>query len=120
MGYKNKDPKNVIFKHKLSDHKNVEMVMKMIVRNSFEDALTRQSNEAVRINRRENKTLLNSKCEMNHPPVARITVEKKQGHAQPKLVDEGSQKTSFRYRNRSQQPQQMAANQTSTSSDQGN
>ena len=57
---------------------------------------------------------------MNHPPVARITVEKKQGHAQPKLVDEGSQKTSFRYRNRSQQPQQMAANQTSTSSDQGN
>ena len=85
----------------------------MVRRNSFKDALTRQSNEAVRINRRENKTLLNSKCEMNHPPMA-------QGHAQPKLVDEGSQKTSFGYRNRSQQPQQMAAHQTSTSSDQGN
>ena len=120
MGYKNKDPKNVIFKHKQSDHKNEEMVMKMTVRNSFKDALTRQSNEAVRINRRENKTLLNSKCEMNHPPVARITVEKKQGHAQPQLVGEGNQKISIRFRNRSQQPQQMAANQTSTSSDQGN
>ena len=85
-GYHNKDPKNVIFKHKQTDHKNEEMVMKMVVKNSFKDALTRQSNEAVRINRRENKSLLNSKGEMNHPPLARITVEKKQGRAQPKLV----------------------------------
>ena len=85
-GYHNRDPKNVIFKHKQADHKNEEMVMKMVVTNSFKDALTRQSNEAVRINRRQNDTLLNSKGEMNHPPVARITVEKKQGRAQPKLV----------------------------------
>ena len=92
----------------------------MVVRNSFKDALTRQSNEAVRINGRENKTLLNGKCEMNHPHLWReLLFKKKQGHAQPQLVDKGSQKTSFRFRNRSQQPQQMAANQTSTSSDQG-
>ena len=79
-------PRNVIFKHKQSDHKHKEMAMKMVVTNSFKDSLTRQSNEAVRINRRQNDTLLNSKGEMNHPPVARITVEKKQGRAQPKLV----------------------------------
>jgi hypothetical protein len=76
-GYKYNDPKNVIFKHKQSDHKYEKMEMKMIVTSSFKDALTRQCNEAVRIHRRENKSLLNSKSEMNHPPVARITVEKK-------------------------------------------
>ena len=58
----------------------------MVITGKFRDALTRQSNEAVRIQRRQNKTLLNSKSEMNHPPLARITVEKKQGKAQPKLV----------------------------------
>ena len=55
----------------------------MVITGKFRDALTRQSNEAVRIQRRANKTLLNSKSEMNHPPLARITVEKKQGKAQP-------------------------------------
>ena len=52
----------------------------------FKDALTRQYNDAVRINQRKPETLLNSKSEMNHPPVARITVEKKQKKAQPQLV----------------------------------
>ena len=92
----------------------------MEVNNSSKYAFTRQINEGVRINRRQNKTLLNSKGEMNHPPVARITVEKKQGRAQPKLVSGVTRKISFRYRNVSQQPQQMAVNQTSASSDQGN
>ena len=96
------------------------MVMKMVVKNSFKDALTRQSNEAVRINRRQNTTLLNSKGEMNHPPVARSTVEKKQGRAQPQLVFGDTRDISSRYRNVPQESQQMAANQTSASSDQGN
>ena len=78
-GYKKKDPKNVIFKHKESNHKYEKMEMKMIIKGTFQDALTRQSNEAVRIQKRENQTLLNSKSEMNHPPLARITVEKKAG-----------------------------------------
>ena len=82
-GYKKKDPKNVLFKHKESNHKYEKMEMKMIIKGTFQDALTRQSNEAVRIQKRENQTLLNSKSEMNHPPLARITVEKKQGKAQP-------------------------------------
>jgi hypothetical protein len=85
-GFQKKDPKNVIFKHQQSDHPNEMMEMKMVITGKFRDALTRQSNEAVRIQRRPNKTLLNSKSEMNHPPLARITVEKKQGKAQPKLV----------------------------------
>ena len=86
-GYRNKDPKNVIYKHKISDHKDEEMVMKMVIKKTFKDALSRQSNEAVRIFSRPNRTLLNSKSEMNHPPLARITVEKKNkpGLAQPKL-----------------------------------
>ena len=85
-GFQKKDPKNVIFKHQQSDHPNEMMEMKMVITGKFRDALTRQSNEAVRIQRRPNKTLLNSKSEMNHHPLAQITVEKKQGKAQPKLV----------------------------------
>ena len=42
----------------------------------YKDALSRQANEAVRINSRPNSELLNSKSEFNHPPVARIMVEK--------------------------------------------
>ena len=41
----------------------------------FKDALTRQSDEAVRIYARKNEELLNSKSEFNHPPVARIVVQ---------------------------------------------
>ena len=60
-GFQKKDPKNVIFKHQQSDHPNEMMEMKMVITGKFRDALTRQSNEAVRIQRRPNKTLLNSK-----------------------------------------------------------
>ena len=76
-GFINKNPNNVMYKHKQSDHKNGEMVMKMVIINTFQDALTRHSNEVVRISRRKNSK--HSKCEMNHPPIAHITtVEKKQ------------------------------------------
>ena len=67
-GFKIQDPKNVLFKHKKSHHANEAMEMKMVIKGSFR--------EVIRIYRRENKTLLNSKCEMNHPPVARVTIEK--------------------------------------------
>ena len=40
--------------------------------------LTRQTNEAVRIFRRPAKELLNSKSELNHPPLARVVVERKE------------------------------------------
>ena len=69
--------------------------MKMVIKNSFKDALTRQCNEAVRINQRKPETLLNSKSEMNHPPVARITVEKMHKKAQPQLASKKVDRISF-------------------------
>ena len=43
----------------------------------FRDALTRQADEAVRINNSSPSELLNSKNEFNHPKIARVTVERK-------------------------------------------
>ena len=54
------------------------MKISMKIIKKFKDPLTRQANEAVRINNRKNDEILNSKSEFNHPPVARITVEGKQ------------------------------------------
>ena len=52
------------------------MKIKIIITNKFKDPLTRQANEALRINNRNRNELLNSKTEFNHPPIPRITVEK--------------------------------------------
>ena len=68
----------VLYKHKQNDHQNEEMKISMKIIKKFKDPLTRQANEAVRINNRKNDEILNSKSEFNHPPVARITVEGKQ------------------------------------------
>ena len=51
----------------------------MEITQNFKDALTRQANEAVRIYSRPDNELLNSKSEFNHPPLARIVVERKTG-----------------------------------------
>ena len=40
----------------------------------FKDALSKQADEAVRIKSRKSKS--KSKSEFNHPPIARIVVEK--------------------------------------------
>ena len=69
--------KSVLFKHKMSDHKNENVKFKMEITKKFHDALTRQANEAVRISCRPDQELLNSKAEFNHPPLARVVVEKK-------------------------------------------
>jgi hypothetical protein len=75
----NKRPKSVLFKHKLKEHKEEEMNIRMEITQKFRDPLTRQANEAVRIkNRSKNQgELLNSKSEFNHPPISRIVVEKR-------------------------------------------
>ena len=52
------------------------MKITMQITQKFHDPLTRQANEAVRISQRENYQLMNSKTEFNHPPIARIVVEK--------------------------------------------
>ena len=67
---------SVLWKHKLTEHPTEEVKFKFEVKNRFKDALTRQANEAARIASRKNSELLNSKSEFNHPPTARIMVEK--------------------------------------------
>ena len=72
-------PKSVLLKHKLNEHKDEEMRIRMEITRKFKDPLTRQANEAVRIKSRSTNPgeLLNSKSEFNHPPLARVVVEKR-------------------------------------------
>ena len=77
--FNNKRSKSVLLKHKIKEHQDEEMKIKMKITGKFRDPLTRQANEAVRISQRNknNGELLNSKSEFNHPPLGRITVEKR-------------------------------------------
>ena len=70
-------PKSVLFKHVKNAHHNEEVKFQMEITQKFRDALSRQANEAVRIFSRPDHELLNSKSEFNHPPLARVVVEKK-------------------------------------------
>ena len=72
-----KSDKSVLFKHKMAAHQNEDVKFKMEITGQFKDALTRQANEAIRISNTPNHQLLNSKSEFNHPPTARVIVEKK-------------------------------------------
>ena len=58
-------------------HNGEEAKFRMEITQKFKDALTRQANEAVRIYSRPSHELLNSKAEFNHPPLARVVVEKR-------------------------------------------
>ena len=62
--------------YKMLEHKEEEMDVSMEITGVFKDALSRQADEAVRIKSRKSWELLNSKSEFNHPPIARIVVEK--------------------------------------------
>ena len=70
-------PTGVLYKHKQNEHQLEEMNIRMEITKPFRDPLTRQANEGVRIENRAKNELLNSKSEFNHPPTARIVVEKK-------------------------------------------
>jgi hypothetical protein len=48
----------------------------MEITGRFSDALTRQADEAVRIHGRKDPELLNSNSEFNHPPIARVVIQK--------------------------------------------
>ena len=61
----------------MNDHENENVKFSMEITNKFKDALTRQANEAVRIYSRPGTESLNSKSEFNHPPIARVIVERK-------------------------------------------
>ena len=58
------------------DHPNEEPKFEMKITGVFRDALSHQANEAVRIQRTKPIDSLNSKCEFNSAPIARIMVEK--------------------------------------------
>ena len=75
--FEKKKEKSVLFKHKLTDHRDETVKFKMEITRKFQDSLTRQANEAVRIFNRPSGESLNSKSEFNHPPLARVVVEKK-------------------------------------------
>ena len=75
--YYNKRNDSVLYKHKMLEHKNETVEFKMEITGVFKDALTRQADESVRIQARKNTELMNSKSEFNHPPIARVIVEKK-------------------------------------------
>ena len=68
---------SVLHKHKLLEHAHEEVDFKMEITGVFRDALSRQAEESVRIQARKSSELMNSKSQFNHPPIARIVVEKK-------------------------------------------
>ena len=67
---------SAMYKHKQNEHEGEEMKYRMEITKRFRDPLTRQANEAVRISGRNKNEILNSKNEFNHPPIARISVER--------------------------------------------
>ena len=75
---------SVLYKHKILEHKDEEVDIKMEITGIFKDALSRQAEESVRIQARKPSELMNSKSQFNHPPIARIVVEKK-----PKRFNDG-------------------------------
>ena len=67
---------SALYKHKHNDLPHEDMKFSMRITKRFRDPLSRQANEAVRISGRKKSELLNSKIEFNHPPIARISVER--------------------------------------------
>ena len=65
-----------LLKHKQTEHEHEEMQFSMRITKRFKDPLSRQANEAMRTTGRVKNETLNSKNEFNHPPIARISVER--------------------------------------------
>ena len=87
--FKNKKSDSVLYKHKMLEHINEEVEFGLEITGKFQDVLTRQANESVRIYNRRGTEILNSKSEFNHPPTARVVVERRKNdykakQAQPK------------------------------------
>ena len=78
--FKNQKQDSVLYKHKKLEHVDEEVEFGLEVTGLFKDALTRQANESVRIYNRRGTAVMNSKSEFNHPPTARVVVEKKKNY----------------------------------------
>ena len=77
QGLKNKNESNMLYKHKILEHPGEENIQfKMEITGLFDDALTRQANEAVRIKNCKKSEILNSKSQFNQPPISRIVVDR--------------------------------------------
>ena len=72
-----KNSQSVLYKHKMLEHINEDVEYGLEITGIYRDALTRQANESVRIYNRKESESLNSKSEFNHPPTARVMIEKK-------------------------------------------
>ena len=68
---------SVLYKHQQLEHEGEQIEVGMKITKTFKDPLTRQANEAVRINNGISGQLLNSKNEFNHPPIARVVIKRK-------------------------------------------
>ena len=68
---------SVLCQHKMLDHINEDVEYGLEITGTFRDALSRQANESVGIYNRKGTDSLKSKSEFNHPPTARVVVEKK-------------------------------------------
>ena len=75
--FNTKQSKSVLYKHKMLEHIDEDVEYGLEITGIFKDALTRQANESVRIYNRKESEILNSKSEFNHPPTARVMIEKK-------------------------------------------
>ena len=74
-GLVGKNIDNILYKHRITEHKHEDVKFQMKITKKFKDALTRQANEGVRIYGRPKSESLNRKSEFNHPPIARVVVE---------------------------------------------
>ena len=80
-----KQEDSVLYKHQMVEHKGEAVEFEMEITGIFSNALSRQADEAVRISSRKNFELMNSKTEFNHPPIARVVIEKKTNWRRAKL-----------------------------------
>ena len=62
------------------DHIGENVEFGLEISGTFNNALTRQANESIRIYKRPDSELLNSKSEFNHPPTARVMLETKRDY----------------------------------------
>ena len=72
-----KKEKGVLYKHKLTDHAHENVKFRMKIMQKLKVAMTRQANEAVRIYSRPAHETLNSKSEINHPPLSRVVLDRR-------------------------------------------
>ena len=75
--YKYKNKSSSLYKHAQTDHENrLDVKYSMKVTTKFNDPLTRQVNEAVRISRCQAEVSLNSKSEWHGPATVRLVIDK--------------------------------------------